>query len=751
MNAEQRAAFFHEAVERLMAGELPPEDVARGWPDDDDMAADLRLAMLLRQEWSKEQPSPAFQRRLHQRLDDLALEGERRSSARQRQTSFWRESGLRLLGLAASLALVLALSMVYFNPPPAVPSPTAVASPGPSGRLVAGFGQLPAPVPPQQATQPGLDVPDGMGQARRSDLPKEYELAAPLPEVPEAVNVYRLKPPDFSLATFAQLARRLDFADQEVNEWLRAREKQPEPADPLAYPPEYDIERPGWTLHYWPLGNAFTLQARPTQPIDKNTDPGALHPKNVPESEAEAIRIARDFLNKYDLLPADCAGDVTATLVRNTFPTRNGSVELPDHWAVKFQRRIDGLLVTGFWHVGVEVSVGSDGQVTRIESNRRKLAEASPYPIKTAEEAWEDLKAGKAPLFSGDGFPMPAPIDSAEPAGKATINEVKLVYREWEVNLRQEYLQPLYAFSGVRTLPTIGEKGPETIAQPFVAYVAAVKDEHVARVQADGVDFKYQLEVALPPARPSLDVYDLEKELVTADSVRSMAAKLGFGEDVAIQPTAKGGEVQYYIVGTPKGETSPYHLAASSRSGLGISYGPEGKHFPTSDAKKLTQSERAEIAKRFLESRGLMPADVAMVADDKTTMPVAFGRCIAGEPVLDRQGRPVVDISVNVMDDGVVIGMEYRYRQVTEVAAKPATSPERAWQKLVDGQGLLFSRPTWMGYLKSDSAVVQRVRLVYLQSSPRSNVIEPVYVFEGVATLADGQSLPFAAYVSAVE
>ena len=56
-----------------------------------------------------------------------------------------------------------------------------------------------------------------------------------------------------------------------------------------------------------------------------------------------------------------------------------------------------------------------------------------------------------------------------------------------------------------------------------------------------------------------------------------------------------------------------------------------------------------------------------------------------------------------------------------------------------------------MGYLKSDSAVVQRVRLVYLQSSPRSAVIEPVYVFEGTASLSDGKGLPFAAYIAAVE
>lgn len=751
MNAEQRAAFFYEAVERLTTGELSLEDVARGWPDDDDMAADLRLAMLLRQEWSTQEPSPAFQRRLRQRLDHLVLEDERRNSARQRQTSLWRESGLRLLALAASLTLVLALAAVYFNSPPASPSPTAVASPGPAAAPKgAEFGQLPAVVPPQLA-QPGLGAPDGMGQPPQRDLPKEYELATPLPRVPETVNVYRLKAPDLGAEAFVELARRLDFTDEQIDNWLNQSRVQPARPDSLDYPPEYDVERPGWWLHYYPLGNAFTLQARPTQPLDEHADPSALHPKTVPESEAEAIRIASDFLTKYDLLPADCAGDVTATLVRNTYPTESGLVELPDHWAVKFQRRIDGLPVTGFWHIGVVVWVGSDGQVTRVERNRRELDSASPYPIKTAEEAWEDLKAGKVPLFSGDGFAMPAPTDGTEPTGQATINEVKLVYREWEVNLRQEYLQPLYAFSGVRTLPAIGEKGPETIAQPFVAYVPAVKDEHVARVQADGVDFKYQLQAALPPARTSLEVYNLEKELVTADLVKSMAAKLGFGEDVAIEPMTKGGETHYYIQGTPKGETSPYHLAASSGSGLGLSYGPEGKHFPAPDAKKLTQPERMEIARRFLESRGLLPEDLAMVADDKTTMPVAFGRRIDGEPVLDRQGRPIVDISVNVMDDGVVTGMEYRYRRVTEVTTRPAISPERAWQKLVDGQGLLFSRPNWMGYLKSDSAVVQSVRLAYLQSSPRSAVIEPVYVFEGTATLSDGKSLPFAAYVAAVE
>lgn len=749
MNAERRAAFFYEAVERLTTEELPPEDVARAWPDDDDMVTDLRLAMLLRQEWSTQEPSSAFQRRLRQRLDDLVAKDERRDSTRQRQTSFWRESGLRLLGLAASLTLLLTVAAVYFNSPPASPPPTAVASPEPSAPTVAEFGQLPAAVPPQVAAPPGLGAPAGMGQPPQSDLPKEYELATPLPKVPETVNVYRLKAPDLGAEAFVELARRLEFTDEQIDKWLNQSGVRPAHPESLDYPPEYDVERPGWWLHYYPLGNAFRLQARPTQPLDEHADPSALHPKNVPESEAEATRIASDFLTKYDLLPADCAADVTATLVRNTYPAESGMVELPDHWTVKFQRRIDGLPVTGFWHIGVDVWVGSDGQVISVERNRRELDSASPYPIKTAEEAWEDLKAGKVALFSGDGSPMPAPTDGALLAGKATITEVKLVYREWEVNLRQEYLQPLYAFSGVRALPTVSEKGPETIAQRFVAYVPAVKDEHVARVQADGVDFQYQLRAALPPARTSLEVYNLEKELVTTDLVKSMAAKLGFGEDVVIEPMAKGGETHYYIQGTPEGETSPYHLVAVSS--LGISYGPEGKPFPAPDAKKLTQPERVEIARRFLESRGLLPEDVAMVADDKTTMPVAFGRRIAGEPVLDRQGRPIVDISVNVMDDGVVTGVEYRYRRVTEVTTRPAISPERAWQKLVDGQGLLFSRPNWLGYLKSDSAAVQRVRLAYLQSGPRSAVIEPVYVFEGTATLSDGKSLPFAAYVAAVE
>ncbi|MDP4011716.1 MAG: hypothetical protein Q8P72_05845 [Candidatus Roizmanbacteria bacterium] len=79
----------------------------------------------------------------------------------------------------------------------------------------------------------------------------------------------------------------------------------------------------------------------------------------------------------------------------------------------------------------------------------RSTDQVGSYPLRTAQEAWEDLKKGKGYIVS-----------SQSPEIGIKIQKVFLAYYDPEVY--QEYLQPVYVFLG---------------NNEFVAYVTAVSDE----------------------------------------------------------------------------------------------------------------------------------------------------------------------------------------------------------------------------------------------------------------------------------
>jgi len=73
------------------------------------------------------------------------------------------------------------------------------------------------------------------------------------------------------------------------------------------------------------------------------------------------------------------------------------------------------------------------------------------YPLKTPQQAWDELQSGKGYVVS-----------SEVPAGKMTIKKVFIGY--YNPDVYQEYVQPVYVFLG---------------EQKFVAYVPAVSSEYL--------------------------------------------------------------------------------------------------------------------------------------------------------------------------------------------------------------------------------------------------------------------------------
>jgi hypothetical protein len=96
----------------------------------------------------------------------------------------------------------------------------------------------------------------------------------------------------------------------------------------------------------------------------------------------------------------------------------------------------------------------SNGQ-TKVIRSEVKFYELSDkvgtYPLKTSDEAWADLKAGKGTVVSANN-----------PVGEVHIKKISLGY--YDPDVYQEYFQPVYIFLG---------------DDKFVAYVTAVRNDLV--------------------------------------------------------------------------------------------------------------------------------------------------------------------------------------------------------------------------------------------------------------------------------
>jgi hypothetical protein len=180
-------------------------------------------------------------------------------------------------------------------------------------------------------------------------------------------------------------------------------------------------------------------------------------------TKEEAIDIAKSYLLGANKLPDDLAsGENKVSYWKISFDGLQSVSSLSEANIIKvdfFRKKIDdNLNVMSAKVNSAPVSVlvsGSQLEGKRIVEVNYKYANIdremySTYPIKTTEEAWNELKAGNYwPASDVNG------IDVA-------INNVYLAYFE-PVSLTN-YLQPIYVFEG---------------NQDFVAYVPAITDKYI--------------------------------------------------------------------------------------------------------------------------------------------------------------------------------------------------------------------------------------------------------------------------------
>lgn len=190
------------------------------------------------------------------------------------------------------------------------------------------------------------------------------------------------------------------------------------------------------------------------------TNPSILGAGSVP-TEAEAITIAKNFINALSFYPEDINDEKTLTKL---LTINNGVIEEATSFSKTklinvnfFQKDIDGLPIV-YPQAGLSpmsITVGSGERNSEVIDARffyqKPSAESATYPIKSSEEAYEDLKTGNAFIVAHSGKDL-----------DIFIKDVYLAY--YIEGRQQQFLTPVVVFEG--------DNG-------FFAYVSAVRDEWV--------------------------------------------------------------------------------------------------------------------------------------------------------------------------------------------------------------------------------------------------------------------------------
>lgn len=187
---------------------------------------------------------------------------------------------------------------------------------------------------------------------------------------------------------------------------------------------------------------------------------------SIPTQE-QSVQRASDFLRSVGRYPTELSKGKTKTVYLSYSPVNQslyvvGKPELANVVEVDFYRpdtdTTDSSTIVSptYFNSQHYVVMTMNNAETHVIRAQVKFFEKSDeqvgiYPVRTGEDAWEQLKARKAHIVS-----------SGTDAVSVTIKKMYVAYLD--PSIYQEYLQPVYVF--------LGDKG-------FVGYVTAVTDEYV--------------------------------------------------------------------------------------------------------------------------------------------------------------------------------------------------------------------------------------------------------------------------------
>jgi hypothetical protein len=190
----------------------------------------------------------------------------------------------------------------------------------------------------------------------------------------------------------------------------------------------------------------YNVADRPNDALDS--------PDKLPSDE-EAVRIATQFLKENNLYPEGAfLRKIEHEYARST--DKNGKEILHNgRIVVWFGRTLNNLDVKG---TQLDVEICGNCDVTEYFANWREYTPTKEYPLKSPEMAFEELKQ------EGIRTSMSNPSIS--------INNVTLAYRTKAGAFKEEYLEPVWIFSGVASSDNAS---PESVSK----YIPALTNESV--------------------------------------------------------------------------------------------------------------------------------------------------------------------------------------------------------------------------------------------------------------------------------
>lgn len=301
-----------------------------------------------------------------------------------------------------------------------------------------------APTPPPQVSFGKLLVIPFPDQQKENIIYSLDTLSGFLPNFGDRVKVYQLPQPQPTLLALENAQKKVSNVDFR-NDGVKISSEEYQWND-LTSPFQRRI-----------IMNIFSSDFSLSSPY--LVIPSLQNFSNSDEEENRAINLATSFLSDMSLLPKDLDKEKTTTILYSIDnSTLNPTSRITNAKIIRvnfFQKDLGNLPI--YYEKG---PISNINFLIAKEDNRLKVVEAhysyknisdisSTYPIKSASQAYAELKQGK-------GYIASKPKDAVG----ITINKVSLGYYVGQGY--QEYLMPVVIFEGENN---------------FVAYVSAVKDE----------------------------------------------------------------------------------------------------------------------------------------------------------------------------------------------------------------------------------------------------------------------------------
>jgi hypothetical protein len=179
----------------------------------------------------------------------------------------------------------------------------------------------------------------------------------------------------------------------------------------------------------------------------------ADHGGSVDLGDDDAVQLARDFIARYELAPADEVAVAKVTRLRVGLADREGTTaeERVIDVGVVLRRVIDGLPADGpGGHL--MVYLGAEGEVTGVDRIWRPIAEVHSEVESLHPREWLEERIGRHL--------------GADRTARLDVHEIRLGYFENGWNAAQEFLQPAYVVLGTVRSPDERMRRRSVIAVP---------------------------------------------------------------------------------------------------------------------------------------------------------------------------------------------------------------------------------------------------------------------------------------------